>query len=91
MPSPPGVHIVSPGLFKCAVLPTVGLLLLVLPLGACSRAIDGARSLPPRLTVLVQEDQWFYYWSETGDREGCNPELIDRLQRHVAVPGEIKS
>ena len=91
MPSPPGVHIVSPGLFKCTVLPTVGLLLLVLLLGACSSAVDGARSLPPRLTVLVQENHWFYYWSETGHWEGFNHELIDRMQRHVAVPVEIKS
>ena len=80
----------SPGIFKCTVLPTVGLLLLALPLGACSRPMDAARSLPPRLTILVQEDHWFYYRSETGHWEGFNHELIERMQRHV-VPVAIKS
>ena len=67
------------------------MLLLVLPLGACSRALDATRSLPPRLTVLVQEGHWFYYRSETGHWEGFNHELIDRMHRHVGVPVEIKS
>jgi membrane-bound lytic murein transglycosylase MltF len=67
----------------------VGVLLLI---GACSRPIDAARSeMPSRLTVLVQEGHWFYYKSETGHWEGFNHELIDRMQRHVSVPVEIKS
>jgi membrane-bound lytic murein transglycosylase F len=69
------------------VLPATCLLLL----GACSGPADEARTLPPRLTVLVQEDHWFYYKSETGHWEGFNYELIDRMQRHVAVPVEITS
>ena len=69
------------------VLPAVGALLFI----ACSRPTDDTPALPPRLTVLVQEDHWFYYRSETGHWEGFNHELIDRMQRHVAVPVEVKS
>jgi membrane-bound lytic murein transglycosylase MltF len=69
----------------------VGLLLVVLPLAACSTATDTPQSLPARLTVLVQEGHWFYYRSETGHWEGFNHELVDRMQHHVGVPVEIKS
>jgi membrane-bound lytic murein transglycosylase F len=41
--------------------------------------------------MLVQEDRWFYYRNETGERVGFNHELIDRMGRHVAVPVEIRS
>jgi membrane-bound lytic murein transglycosylase F len=41
--------------------------------------------------VLVQEDHWFYYKSETGHWEGFNHELIERMRQHVAVPVEVKS
>ena len=82
----------SPDVFKCTVLPAVGLLLLVVLLaGSCSKPSEPARPLPSRLTVLVQEDHWFYYKSETGHWEGFNHELIDRMQRHVGLPVEIKS
>jgi hypothetical protein len=47
--------------------------------------------MPATLTVLVQEDRWFYYRNETGEWVGFNHELIDRMQRHFAVPVEIKS
>lgn len=79
----------STGVSKCTVLPTVCLLLL---LAACSTRADTARShLPPQLTVLVQEDRWFYYRNETNEWVGFNHELIDRMQRFVAVPVAIKS
>jgi len=66
-----------------------GLLLL---LAACARYTDAAPSdLPTKLIVLVQEDRWFYYKSETDQWVGFNHELIDRMQRHVAIPVEIKS
>jgi membrane-bound lytic murein transglycosylase F len=42
------------------------------------------------LTVLVQEDHWFYSRSETGHWEGFNHELLDRMQRHFGLPVEIK-
>ena len=47
--------------------------------------------MPATLTVLVQEDHSFYYRNETDEWVGFNHELIDRMQRHLAVPVEIKS
>jgi membrane-bound lytic murein transglycosylase MltF len=74
---------------KCTVLLTVG---LVLWLAACSGPTAAARSrLPAKLTVLVEEDHSFYYRNETDHWVGFNHELIDRMQRHVGVPVEIKS
>jgi membrane-bound lytic murein transglycosylase MltF len=65
---------------------------VALQLAACSRAPADLRSqLPPRLRVLVQEDDAFYSRNETGDWVGFNQELIERLRRHVALPVEIKS
>jgi len=65
---------------------------LLLPLAACSGKTDSARSqLPATLTVLVQEDHSFYSRNETDEWVGFNHELIDRMQRHLAVPVEIKS
>ena len=59
---------------------------------ACSAPINSAPArLPAKLTVLVQEDHSFYYRNETDEWEGFNHELIDRMQRHLAVPVEIKS
>jgi len=63
----------------------------VLLLGGCARPTDAARSLPKRLTVLVQEDHWFYYRNEIGEWEGFNHELIDRMRRHVRLPVEVRS
>ena len=87
--NPRSLCIVSPAVSKCTVVPTVCLLLL---LAACSGQSDSAQShLPAKLTVLVQEDHSFYYRNETDEWEGFNHELIDRMQRHLAVPVEIKS
>jgi membrane-bound lytic murein transglycosylase F len=47
--------------------------------------------MPATLTVLVQEDHSFYYRDETDEWVGFNHELIDRMQRHLAVPVVIKS
>ena len=70
------------------MLPSLGLLLLA----ACSTPADTPKSpLPTKLTVLVQEGRSFYYSNETDHWVGFNQELIDRMQRHVAVPVEIKS
>jgi membrane-bound lytic murein transglycosylase F len=63
----------------------------LLLLGGCAKPTDAARSLPERLTVLVQEDHWFYYRNEIGQWEGFNQELIDRMQRHVQLPVEVRS
>ena len=64
---------------------------LLLLLAACSQPTYSAQArLPATLTVLVQEDRWFYYRNETGERVGFNHELIDRMQRHLARPVEIK-
>ncbi len=64
---------------------------LLLLLAACSEPTNSPHvRLPAALTVLVQEDRWFYYRNETGERVGFNHELIDSLQRHLAVPVEIK-
>jgi peptidoglycan lytic transglycosylase F len=87
MPALPGFRIMT-GALACTALPTVGLLLFA----ACSRSADAARSrLPARLTVLVQEERSFYYRNETADLEGFNHELIERMQRQVAVSVTIKS
>jgi len=64
-----------------------GLLLIA----ACTLSTRERSPLPPRLTVLVQEDPWFYYRNETGDWEGFNRELIERMARRVAVPVEIRT
>ena len=61
---------------------------------AARRVFEGNqfRAIPaPTLTVLVQEDHSFYYRNETDEWVGFNHELIDRMQRHLAVPVEIKS
>lgn len=47
--------------------------------------------MPATLTVLVQEDHSFYYRNETDHWVGFNHELIDTMQRHLAVPVEIKT
>lgn len=47
--------------------------------------------MPATLTVLVQEDRWFYYRNETREWVGFNHELIDSMQRHLAVPVTIKT
>ena len=78
-----------PGFPKRSVWLTAGVLLL---LAACSGDRHTAPyQLPAKLTVLVQEDRWFYYTNETDHRVGFNQELIDRMQRHIGVPLEIKS
>ena len=82
-----------PGVSGCTVLPprryvALGLLLV---LAACSGPSDSARALPPKLTVLVQEDHSFYYRNETDEWVGFNHELIDRMKQHLAVPVEVKS
>ena len=65
---------------------------LLLLLTACSRQTDTELSQPPpKLTVLVQEDNWFYYKNETGQWEGFNHELIDKMKHHLSVPVEIRS
>lgn len=84
---PPEVRFVSPGFPKCTVLPTVCVLLL----SACTWSTDAAPSLPARLTILVQEEHAFFYRNEVGHWEGFNHDLIDRVQRHLGVPVEIKS
>jgi len=64
---------------------------LLLLLAACSQPTYSVQArLPATLTVLVQEDRWFYYRNETGEWVGFNHELIDRMQRHLARPVEIK-
>src|SRR5262245_59340761 len=74
---------------NCTLLLAAALPLL---LTACSGPTTSARAhLPAKLTVLVQEDHWFYYRNETGEWEGFNQELIDRLQQQLPVPIEIKS
>jgi membrane-bound lytic murein transglycosylase MltF len=75
-------------LSKCTVLLAAGLLLF---LTGCSGRTGARSQLPSKLTVLVQEDRSFYYRNETDHWEGFNHELIDRLQRYVALPIEIKS
>jgi membrane-bound lytic murein transglycosylase MltF len=66
----------------------VGLLLL---LAACSEPSASAPArLPATLTILVQADRGFYYRSETDEWVGFNHELIDRMQRHLALRVEIK-
>ena len=66
-----------------------------LPVATAGRLLGatGQRAvpLPAKLTVLVHEDHSFYYRNETDEWEGFNHELIDRMQRHMAVPVEIKS
>ena len=65
---------------------------LLLLLAACSEpTYSGQVRLPATLTVLVQEDRRFYYRNETGEWVGFNHELIDTMQRHLAVPVTIKT
>ena len=85
--APPEVRFVSAGFLKCTVLPAV----CVLVLAGCSSSTDAAQSLPARLTILVQEEHAFFYRNEVGHWEGFNHDLIDRVQRHLGVPVEIKS
>ena len=48
--------------------------------------------LPPKLILLVQEDDHaFYYLNETKHRVGFSHELIERMQRQLSVPVEIRS
>ena len=48
--------------------------------------------LPPKLVVLVQEDDHaFYYRNETNHRVGFSHELIERMQRQFSVPVEVRS
>ena len=66
----------------------LGLLLL---LAACSEPTNSAPARrPAALTVLVQEDHGFYYRNETDEWVGFHHELIDSMQRHLAVPVKIK-
>jgi membrane-bound lytic murein transglycosylase MltF len=58
---------------------------------ACSTPTAARSDLPPKLTVLVQEDHSFYYRNETDHQVGFSYELIERMQRHLAVAVEIRS
>jgi membrane-bound lytic murein transglycosylase MltF len=66
---------------------------VVLALATACSAPPGSRSdLPPKLIVLVQEDDHsFYYRNETNHQVGFSHELIERMHRQFSVPVEVRS
>ena len=59
---------------------------------ACAKPPRPGSDLPPKLILLVQEDDHaFYYLNETNHRVGFSHELIERMQRQLSVPVEIRS
>jgi membrane-bound lytic murein transglycosylase MltF len=64
----------------------------VLLVAACAMPAGPPPDLAPtRLTVLVQEDHSFYYRNETDHWVGFSHELIERMQRHLGVPVDVRS
>ena len=72
----------------CTVLLTAAAFALC---ATCATPTGSASDLPSRLTVLVQEDQAFYYRNETNHRVGFTHELIERMQRQLAVSVDVRS
>lgn len=72
---------------------TVLLAAVVCALAAtCAGPARPRSDLPPKLVLLVQEDDHaFYYLNETRHRVGFSHELIERMQRQFSVPVEIRS
>ena len=58
----------------------------------CAGPARPGSDLPPKLVLLVQEDDHaFYYLNETKHRVGFSHELIERMQRQLSVPVEVRS
>jgi membrane-bound lytic murein transglycosylase MltF len=70
----------------------VWLTAIVLLTATCARPAAGPPAdLPTTLTVLVQEDPSFYYRNETDHWVGFTHELVERMQRQLGVPVEVRS
>lgn len=64
---------------------------MLLTVSCAPPAAGPPADLPTTLTVLVQEDPSFYYRNETDHWVGFSHELIERMQRQLGVPVEVRS
>ena len=72
---------------RCTVLLTASVLLVT----ACATPARRPTDFTPKLIVFVQEDRAFYYRNETDHWVGFSHELIERMQRQLGVPVDVRS